>query len=420
MSASLHVVPAEPAEPAEPAFLDQPVRYFGHGGAVTGLQTDTLRDHLARFGARPSCVETDLIAGIDASGLTGRGGAHRSVAFKWRAVRAAAGAAPTVVVANGAEGEPDSRKDVALLEFRPHAVLDGLACAAEALGAEQAIVWLHEGSHAARSAVAHALAERRAARLDEPAMRIATGPDRYLTGESSAVVQALSGGPALPTFRVQPSARHGVHGRPTLINNVETLARVATIARGMPPDLVLVTVAVGDARVVLESPSDASLRSVVARVTGPTPPAAVLLGGYGGAWVGWDDLAGATLAENSLRERGLSLGAGVLGVLQQGDCGLARTAQIIEYLAGQSARQCGPCLFGLRALADGMTALGRGGRRSRRQSRQIATFLAEIRGRGACGHPDGAVRIVASALDAFADDVRAHQRGRCLATGRGR
>jgi NADH:ubiquinone oxidoreductase subunit F (NADH-binding) len=336
---------------------------------------------------------------------------------KWRAVRGAADHRGTVVVANGAEGEPDSRKDAALLEYRPHLVLDGLACAAETLGAREAVVWLHEGASSARSSIARALAERTAAHLDEPAIRVAVGPDRYLTGESSAVVRALSGGPALPDFRTRPSAVSGVDGHPTLVQNVETLARVAMIARGVEPASAIVTVTAGDARVVIEVPTDASLQQVVERVSGAAGTVAVLLGGYGGAWCRWSDLNGAILAEPELRRRGLSLGAGVLAALPPSECGLARTAEMVEYLAAQSARQCGPCVFGLRAVSDSMAALVRGGRRSKKQAGHLSTFLAEIRGRGACGHPDGAVRMVASALDVFAEDVAAHLRGRCAATG---
>lgn len=413
MSAFLRVAPE--VDPSGPAILDQPLHYFGRGGAVTEVAPDLLRDHRLRFGARPSCAGSagaDLVDEIAAARLTGRGGAHLPSVVKWRAVRATPDERGPVVVANGAEGEPDSRKDAALLEFRPHLVLDGLACAAEALGAREAVVWLHEGASTARSAIARALAEREAAALDEPVMRVAVGPDRYLTGESSAVVRALSGGPALPDFRTRPSAVSGVDGRPTLVQNVETLARVALIARGLQPESAIVTVTAGDAHVVVEAPTDAYLQDVVTRVSG-VAPSAVLLGGYGGQWVAWPELRDAVLAEPDLRARGLSLGAGVLGVLRPGECGLTRTAEIASYLAEQSARQCGPCLFGLRSVADSMALLARGGRRSRRETARLATFVTEISGRGACGHPDGAVRMVASALSVFADDVAAHRRGRC-------
>lgn len=399
--------------------LAHPVHYFGRGTAMTELAADGLRDHDRRYGPRPQCrgaAATRLIERIERAQLTGRGGAHLPSAIKWRAVRAAAGMRGAIVIANGAEGEPDSRKDAALLELRTHLVLDGLACAAEAMGARDAVVWLHEDAHVARAALSRALTER-GAQPREPAIRIAFGPNRYLSGESSAIVQALSGGPALPTFRTVPSAVRGVDDLPTLVHNVETLARVALLARDAQCATELVTIVAGDARIVLEVATDASLQRVVSRALGACKPQAVLIGGYGGSWCRWADLAGITLAEDSLRRNGLSLGAGALRVLEHGECGLARTAAIARYLADESARQCGPCTFGLPAVAEGMRLVVEGGRRTRRASHRVTGFLAEIKGRGACRHPDGAVRMVATALEVFADDVVAHRRGRCLATG---
>jgi NADH:ubiquinone oxidoreductase subunit F (NADH-binding) len=418
MSAAVHVESASGAD-FEPPMLARPVHYFGHGTAITELSPDTLREHHRRYGPRPQCggaAGGALIDRIEGARLTGRGGAHLPSAIKWRAVRAAAGIGGCVVVANGAEGEPDSRKDAALLELRPHLVLDGLVCAAEALGAREVIVWLHENAHVSRAALSRALTER-GVDGGEPAIRIAFGPDRYLSGESGSVVRALSGGPALPAFRTVPSAVRGVGGLPTLVHNVETLARVAQVARGERCTSELVTVCVDETHVVLEVPTDANLQTVVSRAVGVHDPAAVLIGGYGGSWRSWPELAGITLAEPNLRAHGLSLGAGALRVLPSDVCGLDRAAEIARYLAEQSARQCGPCEFGLAAVAERMTELAHGGRRTRRDAARITQWAEEIRGRGACHHPDGALRMVASALDVFADDVAAHRRGRCLAKG---
>jgi NADH:ubiquinone oxidoreductase subunit F (NADH-binding) len=398
--------------------LARPVHYFGTGSAVTELAPATLREHHRRYGPRPDCrgaAGEELIARIDQAELTGRGGARLPAVVKWRAVRREAGVRGAVVVANGAEGEPDSRKDIALLEFRPHLVLDGLVCAAEALGAREAIVWLHDTAHVARGALYRALTERTA--LDEPQIRIALGPHRYLSGESGAVIRGLSGGPVLPAFRTLSSAVSGVDGMPTLVHNVETLARVGLVARNVSCASELVTVTFGSTHVVVEVRTDDELRAVVMRALGVSPPSAVLIGGYGGSWRAWSDLADVTLAERRLGRHGLSLGAGALRVLDRNECGLQHAAKIARFLADQSARQCGPCMFGLAAVAERMCELAAGGRRSLRDAARIAQFTAEITGRGACHHPDGAVRMVSSALSVFRDDVVAHGRGRCLATG---
>lgn len=399
-----------------PGLLDAPVRYFGaHGEAVTEAAADDLTAHLRRYGPQPVRTPATVLALLERAALTGRGGAHFPVAAKWRAVRTADGTAGTpVVVANGAEGEPLSGKDAALLELRPHLVLDGLVTAAQTVAAGEAVVWLHESSPA-RATVAQALTER----SDPVPIRIAVGPDHYLSGESGAVVRALSGGPALPDFRRVPAAVSGVHGRPTLVQNVETLARAALVTRGLPAASALLTLALPGHRVVVEVDAGTRLGDVLRAHVGASGVQAVLLGGYGGSWVRWADAADLPVDEPALRVAGLSLGAGVVLPWPEGTCALDRVADLAEYLADSSARQCGPCLFGLDAVADVLDDLAAFGSRRRDEAR-LRRFLGEIAGRGGCHHPDGAVRMVSSALAVFADDVAAHLRGSCLHARRAR
>jgi NADH:ubiquinone oxidoreductase subunit F (NADH-binding) len=109
------------------------------------------------------------------------------------------------------------------------------------------------------------------------------------------------------------------------------------------------------------------------------------------------------------------VGAGTIVVLPRGSCGLVETARVARYLAGQSAGQCGPCVFGLRALADASVALA-GGHGAIDALREMQELPAEIERRGACAHPDGAARLVRSALAAFRHEVGLHLEGRCSAT----
>ena len=106
-------------------------------------------------------------------------------------------------MANGAESEPASGKDAALLQLRPHLVIDGLNATVRATRATRGVVWLHQGATHSRTAIERALVERRAAGVVDAPITIAEGPARYLTGESSTIVRALSGGPALPRARFQ-------------------------------------------------------------------------------------------------------------------------------------------------------------------------------------------------------------------------
>jgi NADH:ubiquinone oxidoreductase subunit F (NADH-binding) len=103
-------------------------------------------------------------------------------------------------------------------------------------------------------------------------------------------------------------------------------------------------------------------------------------------------------------------GAGIVRVLTRDSCGLRATADITGYLAAQSARQCGPCRNGLPRLAETLGALAYDGRC---EPREITRLAALVDGRGACHHPDGAARLVRSALTVFADDIPLHQRGTC-------
>jgi NADH:ubiquinone oxidoreductase subunit F (NADH-binding) len=102
-------------------------------------------------------------------------------------------------------------------------------------------------------------------------------------------------------------------------------------------------------------------------------------------------------------------------VLPAGACGLRETARVVTYLADESAGQCGPCRFGLGALAKALAALARG-RGGPAALRDLEELPAEISGRGACAHPDGAVRLVRSALSVFPDEVERHRAGYCSAT----
>lgn len=381
------------------------------------LAAQTLPAHqVASIARAPSSGEA-LLNLVDQLGLTGHGGGHFPVAGKWRASLAAGGGG--VVVANGAEGEPASAKDAALLQLRPHLVLDGLVHAARAVRAKICVVLLHDQATASRVAVSRAIAERSAAGLDEPQIRFAFGPDRYLTGESSAVVRALSGGPALPAFAPIPSATSGVLGRPTLVHNVETLARVALAASGRPAASTLLTVVRAQTRTVVEVPPWTPLPAVVEEIATPADGGrwqAVLVGGYGGRWLDRAAVRAAQLNDASLRSVGGTLGAGVIAPLPIGVCPLVQVAALTRFLADSSARQCGPCLFGLEALADQLTDVARC-RARRGAADRVRRFLSEVDGRGACHHPDGAVAMISSAMRVFADDLRGHLHSRRCAYG---
>ena len=330
-----------------------------------------------------------------------------------------------VVIGNGAEGEPLSSKDATLLTRAPHLVLDGLHAAATAVHADTVYLYLSaRTAPAARSAIA----ERTAAGLDRHRVIVVDAPDTFVAGEESSVVSRIEGRPAIPRDRTRLTTICGVRGRPTLVNNVETLAHVALIARYGPqwfrqfgdadePGTMLVTLSGALPRPgVVELPTGTPLTEVLARGGLPNPHTvgAVLIGGYHGTWIPATAVTGARLSRAGLSPCGASPGAGIVHVLHADQCGLARTADILAYLAEQGAGQCGPCLNGLPRLARMFDELAYC-RVDDDVLDELHRMLALVDGRGACRHPDGTVRLARSALDTFADDLADHRVGRCTA-----
>lgn len=365
-----------------------------------------------------------LVDEVERSGLRGRGGAGFPTALKLRDVARRHG--PRTVVANGTEGEPLSLKDEGLLARSPELVVDGALAAAAAVGAERAIVVVSRGAPRARAAIARAIAAREPGPVE---LVLEAAPARFVAGQETALVHWLNGGPAVPTASPPRPAERGVRGRPTLVQNVETLAQVALIARhgsewfrrvgtDAEPGSVLVTLAGAVARPgVREVALGTPLAEVVDFAGGTTGPlAGVLAGGYFGTWIAHPDPLSVPVSAAGMRSAGASLGAGAVALLPRGACGLRETARVTEYLARESAGQCGPCVFGLRALADAARALA-GGREAAAGLRDMRDLPDEIEGRGGCAHPDGAARLARSALRAFPDEVELHLSGRCSGDG---
>jgi NADH:ubiquinone oxidoreductase subunit F (NADH-binding) len=391
-----------------------------------------LAEHLARYGPPPWSGRkrrggSDLIETVERTGLRGRGGAGFPVARKMLTVANARGGRPVVVV-NASEGEPASRKDKLLLAGVPHLVLDGAALAAEAVGSDEVVVVVDRWANHAITALVHAIEEREASRLDPVSFRLAYVPGRFVAGEETAVVNFVNGGDAKPTFVPPRPFQKGVYGRPTLIQNAETLAHVALIARfgadwyrsvGAPeePGTALVTVSGAVSRpCVVEIAIGTPIRDIVVAAGGVTETlGAMLVGGYYGCWVDALDAWDAPMSRAGLAPFGASPGCGVVYALPESACGLVASAHIARYLAEESAGQCGPCVHGLHAIATGVAELARGAH-DRDTVARLQRWCGQVDGRGACRYPDGVVRFVRSALDVFADEIEEHSRhGRCLA-----
>jgi NADH:ubiquinone oxidoreductase subunit F (NADH-binding) len=398
------------------------------GGVGTAGEQVGLDEHLDRWGPLPRGRETTFIDELERSGLRGRGGGWFPVGTKWRAVHRVGGRRP-VVVANGAEGEPASGKDRLLLCQLPHLVLDGAVVAAVSVGAPDIVVHV---PGFAKVAIVRALEERRRRSLDPCAIDVVTAPDRYLAGQESAVVNTINGrNPATPSFVGLRSVRErGVRGRPTLVQNVESLAHASLIARfgaewfrsvgtqGSPGSALLtVTGRWPEPRIV-----EASLGLPLADILRLAPEAersvqGVLLGGYGGGWLPTSEALAMPLTEEAARLRGSTIGAGVVILLPGNVCPLLEVSRVVRYLDGQGAGQCGPCVHGLDALASAMESLAVHPHSLRNGVSDLLALCQLVEGRGACAHPDGVARFVRTALQVFEGHVRLHlERGPCHST----
>lgn len=398
------------------------------GVPATGAMS--LETHLATHGELPSHGRRDrvdprvLIDRIEQSGLAGRGGAGFPMAIKMRAVADARG--KPIVLINATEGEPASLKDQTLLETLPHLVLDGAALAARAIGADEAILCVCESTSVALERSAHAISERRRLPGSWPRVILTAAPEGYVAGQESALVSHLNGRPAKPMFTPPMLYERGVRRRPTLVNNAETLAHVALIARYGPrwfrelgiagqPGSTLVTLS-GPVEYpgVYEIEYGASLTSLLEAAGGTTSATrAALFGGYSGTWVDGGALTGIVLADEHLAVHGASLGAGVVLLLSDRACPVAETVRVTRWLADQSSGQCGPCVHGLQAIASALEQIA-GGTRERHYSQRLSELAALTARRGACSHPDGAVSFAMSALGVFASEFADHARhGRC-------
>lgn len=381
-------------------------------GRLFAADRPTLDAHLSAYGALPA--PGNLLELVDRAGVLGRGGAGFPSARKIAGLTARGGG---VVVANGAEGEPASDKDAVLLTHAPHLVLDGLSLVVAAAWAKTA--YLVVSRPTLLEPLRRALAERR----ERVPVKLRLVEDRFISGEESALVNALTGRPGLPSDRLVRVYERGVGGRPTLVHNVETLAQIALVSRfgtewfrsvgsHDEPGTFLATLSGAVGRPgVFEVAYGGRLADLMGTAEAGSPQA-VLIGGYHGAWVPGVDVDRVRLSREDLAPFDASIGAGVVFVLGQDRCPLEESAQIAAYLAGESARQCGPCLNGLPRMADTLARLARR-ERDPRLPGEVERLRRLVTGRGACTHPDGTARFVASTMRVFADEVARHQRGSC-------
>jgi len=395
-------------------------------GDETRWGTADLDAHVRRYGpllrSESGAGWADrLLDEIERSGLTGRGGAGFPSHRKLRLLQSAGPRFQPVLLVNAMEGEPASGKDRVLVGSSPHLVLDGAALVAGILDAGKIVVCTPDDRPELARILGAALRQRQGDEWSTAPVEIRELGGRYIAGEESALAAGVNGRPGVPGYRPDKSVPVLVGRKVGIVHNVETLAHVALIARygadwyrevgtAEAPGTCLVTVSGAVEKPgVVEVATGTRIEEIIG-FAGPTRLVqAVLVGGYGGTWVSREEL-NAPYGPDGLGSFGGSMGAGVLVALPVEACGIRETERIVRFMAAESAGQCGPCLFGLPALADDLGAIARGEGGHHVFDRLLGHCDAVDR-RGACRHPDGVVRLVRSALKVFAGDLACHLRG---------
>jgi NADH:ubiquinone oxidoreductase subunit F (NADH-binding) len=352
---------------------------------------------------------SQLLDLLEAAGLTGRGGAGFSTAVK---VRAAAAQGATLIV-NACDGEYDAVKD----EYVVTQHLDELVHGAALVARRRVRYAAHRGS--AAEAV-----------LLGAGLEVLSVPPRYVASEESALASLAHGGLARPLSTPVPivfgSRRSdGRRVPPTVVLNAETVWRIRQIhdfgvdwyrSFGTPnepgPRLASVAGAVRQPG-VLNTQAGVWVGELVQAAGGVTGPVSgVGFGGLGGGWLSPQDAEQAQWSRAFLQAYGLSPGPGTVFVLGDQVCPLVHVSVILDDAAQESAGQCGPCMFGVPAVADDMARLAFGTLAVADMSR-LTGRLGLLPGRGACRFPDGVAGYARTALTAFAPEVQRHLQGTC-------
>jgi formate dehydrogenase beta subunit len=343
------------------------VTHATNDGPVVGLahRDDTLDEYVARGGLdvyRELPPPERVVEELKASGLTGYGGAGFPTGIKWEAVAREAG--PRFVVVNADEGEPGTIKDRYVLELRPYLFLEGVLVAMRFAEADRAYIYLREEYAGSRTRLERALEELAAAGLlDGLSIELVIGAGAYIAGEETAMLESMEGRRAMPRLRPPFPAQVGYLGRPTLINNVETLAHIPAILRnggewwaGLgtrdAKGTRLWSVSGAVARPgCYEAPNGITTRELVDEHAGgfDDEVGAVVPGGAASGILPPQALD-APLTRDGLSEWGAGPGSAAVQVFPARYSPLRLLAETMRFFAEESCQKCTPCRIGNRAL----------------------------------------------------------------------
>ena len=412
-------------------------------GEINPLNID---DYLARegYGALAKCLaewsSEDVIASISTSGLRGRGGAGFPTGKKWQLARSQAGESK-FVICNGDEGDPGAFMDRLVLEADPHRVIEGLAIAAYAIGAEQGFLYIRAEYPLAVRHVREAIrqAEERnwlGSRIQGTDfslhLEVREGAGAFVCGEETALIQSLEGKRGMPRLRPPYPVERGFRGQPTLINNVETLACVPWILRRGPEAFAALGTATSKGTKVfalagkinrgglIEVPMGMTIREVVEDIGGGIKNGrqfkAVQLGGPSGGCIP-ADLADTPIDYDALAQTGAIMGSGGLVVLDDRDCMVDIARFFLQFTQAESCGKCTFCRIGTKRMLEILDRLceGEGRGDDLEKLEELATYVS----RGSlCGLGQTAPNPVLTTLKYFRDEYEAHLNEKRCPAGR--
>lgn len=358
-----------PAIPANGAIGGEPRWLTGRCGVIEPTDLDAYLAHGGYAGLRKALGEmrpTQVVEVIQASGLVGRGGAAFPTGLKWQ-YTAATPEGPRYVVCNADESEPGTFKDRMLMEGDPFSVLEGMALAAYAIGSQRGYIYVRGEYPRVRRTLEQAIEKATSAGYLGPRIldhafsfevEVRSGAGAYICGEETALFESIEGKRGMPRLKPPFPTTHGLFGKPTVINNVETLCAAAWIlANGAEvyrsagteesPGSKLFCLSGDVARPgVLEVPFGtplAELLDLAGGVRGELQ--AILVGGAAGRWAGPDQLD-LPMSFEGLREAGLSLGSGVVMAINKSRDMRQVLLSLAHFFAHESCGKCFPCQLG--------------------------------------------------------------------------
>jgi NADH-quinone oxidoreductase subunit F len=428
-------------DPSVKAFLGKQVHIATeHFGRLDPLDLDEYLAHDG-FAALRRCLNDlspeQTITAIENSGLRGRGGAGFPTGPKWRVVRKQS-ADCKYVICNGDEGDPGAFMDRMILESFPFRVIEGLAIAAVAVGAHEGIFYVrHEYPLAVRrvQAAIDVLQDRgwigeKLLGHDYPLrLSIKEGAGAFVCGEETALIASVEGRRGMPRLRPPFPAESGLWNKPTLINNVETLALVPWIIRhGAEAFARHGTKASKGTKVfalagkirrggLIEVPMGTTIREIVEEIGGGAMPGhrfkAVQIGGPSGGCVP-ARLADTPVDYDSLREIGAIMGSGGLVVLDDADCMVDIARYFLQFTQDQSCGKCTFCRIGTKRMLDILERLC-AGKGQRQHLEELEVLAGQVSQGSLCGLGKTAPNPVLTTLRYFRDEYEAHLQGRCPA-----